>query len=117
MLCSFDTSAVLSLKICFLSFTDRSSLSQPHVYHTHTDRKDVTLSDMLQFQTGASKLPVCGLSTMVFAVHFSEEDRYPCVSTCTNTITFTRNWGMLHFEEFQNKMDSSIKNAQGFGRL
>ncbi len=85
--------------------------------HTCTDREDVSLSDILQFQTGASRLPVCGLSTIVFRVLFSERDSYPYVSTCSNTITFSRNWGMLSFEEFKIKMDSSIKNSHGFGRV
>ena len=82
----------------------------------HTERQDVTLGDILEFLSGARKLPATGFPKNP-SVHFCSGDRLPKASTCDVSITFSRGMGLLQYEQFKEKMDLCILGSYGFGSV
>ncbi len=85
-----------------------------NIMHYHTDRKDVTLSHILQFFSGSSKIPAAGFNRLP-KICFSDDDRLPWTSTCDLSITFPRAMGLLSEEDFRQKLDMCILGSFGFG--
>ena len=98
--------------------------------HTHTlisivlicpcfyilDERPVSLSYILQFFSGASKLPAAGFDETP-KISFTSQERLPYASTCALTITFPRSIGLISYDEFQEKMDFCILGSFGFGSV
>ena len=94
-----------------------------HVHYTqymtccvYAGREDITLGNILEFISGASKLPATGFPKNP-AIFFCNEDRLPRASTCDISITFSRKLGILQYEEFKEKMDFCILGSYGFGSV
>ncbi len=77
--------------------------------------KPVSLSDVLNFVSGASKLPAAGFENTP-KIQFTDENCLPYSSTCAITITLPRPYAHLSFEEFKEKVDMAIRNTCGFGK-
>ena len=84
--------------------------------HYFVDRKDVTLSSILQFFSGSAKIPAAGFYE-VPKIYFTNVARLPWASTCDLSITFPRSMGLLTEEEFRQKMDMCILGSFGFGTV
>ena len=82
----------------------------------HADGKTITLSNILEFLSGSSRLPAAGFSKAP-SIHFCDDDHLPKASTCDVSITFSRNMGLLQYEQFQEKMDFYILGSHGFGAV
>ena len=93
--------------LCFIL-----TLSTYHIL----EREDITLGDILEFLSGASKLPAVGFSKDP-SVHFCNEDQLPKASTCDVSITFSRGMGLLQYEQFKERMDLCILGSYGFGTI
>ena len=79
----------------------------------------VELSDILQFLTGAKKIPASGFGTTL-KVYFTQEIMLPKVSTCDCSITFSRSWGTMDEEDeedFKRKMSECVLCAAGYGQV
>lgn len=76
--------------------------------------EDVSITDILHFVSGATKLPATGFTTMP-SIHFSDVDAFPFSSTCDVSITIPRSFGLLSYAEFKSRMDMSILDSFGFG--
>jgi hypothetical protein len=76
----------------------------------------VYLPDLLQFFTGARKIPATGFDTTL-KIKFSNEFMLPKASTCDCSITFSRSWGLLMDDEFQQKMSDCILGSVGYGQV
>lgn len=76
----------------------------------------MTLGNILQFFTGASKVPGAGLDETP-KISFTSLERLPQASTCSLNIEFPRSMGYLQYEEFEAKMDLSILGSYGFGTV
>ena len=74
------------------------------------------LQNILQFFSGASRLPATGLDYTP-KIYFTNEDRLPHASTCALSITFPRSLGLLSYEDFQDKMDTYVLRFHGFGNV
>jgi hypothetical protein len=100
-----------------VDFTSLSlSLPLPPSLPPYTERQDITLGDILEFLSGASKLPATGFPKNP-SVYFCSEDRLPKASTCDVSITFSRGMGLLQYEQFKEKMDLCILGSYGFGSV
>ena len=66
-----------------------------------------SLADILQFLTGANKLPATGLDKTPI-IKFS---CLPLASSCELSITFSRAWGVLQYKKFVEKMEYAILNS------
>ena len=74
----------------------------------------ISLSDVLHFLSGSTKLPAAGFDRTP-SIHFTDDERLPQTSTCDLSITFPRSYSKLSVEGFKNKMDMAIRNSFGFG--
>ncbi len=74
----------------------------------------VSVSDVIHFMSGSSKLPAAGFDSNP-SIHFTDELCLPKASTCDISITFPRSYGLLSYEEFKEKMDMCICDSFGFG--
>ena len=75
-----------------------------------------SLPDILQFLTGANKLPATGLDKTP-TIKFTDESCFPVASSCALSITFSRAWGSLQYDAFVEKMNYAILNSWGFGSV
>ena len=76
------------------------------------------LEDILKFLSGSSKIPATGFDATPRINFVSEQgSRLPSVSTCSLTITFPRQIGLLTYESFEELMDLSILGSFGFGTV
>lgn len=80
------------------------------------DGRNVSLENILQFFSGASKLPATGLDGNPI-ISFTSQDCLPYVSTCGLCIFFPRSIGCLSYDDFQDKMDLCILGSFGFGTV
>ena len=80
------------------------------------DERPVSLGNILQFFSGANKLPATGFDT-VPKIYFTNDECLPCASTCALSITFPRSLGLLSYDDFQEKMDMCILGSFGFGSV
>ena len=76
----------------------------------------VCLADLLQFFTGARKIPAAGFDTEL-KIKFSNDVMLPKASTCDCSITFSRSWGLLNEDEFKKKMTDCILGSVGYGQV
>ncbi len=67
-------------------------------------KRCVSIGEIAQFFSGASKVPSTGFETTP-KLDFTDEDRLPFASTCDVRITFPRSLGHLSYEQFEKKMD------------
>ena len=67
----------------------------------------VELGDVLQFLTGAKRIPASGFGTAL-KVKFTNEVKLPVVSTCDCSITFSRSWGTMDENKFKNRLSECI---------
>ena len=77
-------------------------------------RDDVSLGDVLHFFSGCDKLPSTGF-TVTPSIKFTNMDMLPRSSTCDLSIMFPRSFGLLSYNEFQEKMDMCVQESFGFG--
>lgn len=84
-------------------------------YVTECVGEPVSVSDLLSFMSGASKLPAAGFDKTP-SIHFMDDNGFPRASTCDLSISFPRDYGLLSCEDFKTKMDMAITNSFGFGR-
>ena len=82
----------------------------------HSDGRCVSLENILQFFSGASKLPATGFDETP-KNSFTSEDVLPYTSTCALKITFPRSLGVLSYDDFESKIDSCICSSFGFGAI
>ena len=83
---------------------------------THTGNGPVKLGDILEFVSGASKIPPSGFPKNP-SIKFCDDDRLPKASTCDVSITFPRKLGLLQFDQFKEMLDLSILGSCGFGNV
>lgn len=75
------------------------------------------LGDVLQFLTGARKIPASGFGTTL-KIDFTNTIRLPTASTCDCSITFSRSWGIMDEDSFKKKMSECILNsAASYGQV
>lgn len=74
------------------------------------------LGNILQFFTGASKIPGAGFEETP-KISFTSRECLPQASTCALTIVFPRSMGCLEYEAFEAKMDMVILDSYGFGTV
>ena len=74
------------------------------------------VGDVLQFLSGAARLPSTGFETNP-KIRFCDEDCLPRVSTCDISITFSRKMGQLSYNQFKQRMDMCIRECFGFGSV
>ena len=74
----------------------------------------MTLCDILQFMSGASKMPGAGFECTP-SLHFTDAMRLPSSSTCDLSITFSRSYSQLNYDDFKTKMYETIFGSCGFG--
>ncbi|XP_052081183.1 G2/M phase-specific E3 ubiquitin-protein ligase-like [Mytilus californianus] len=79
----------------------------------YTDGR-VTIEDVLKFVTGCSNVPPGGFDAR-FILGFTEEKRYPSVSTCTFEVTLPLN--LTEFKMFKDVMIEAIVSGPGFGQV
>ena len=87
-----------------------------HMIFDTTEREDVTLGDVLQFLSGASKIPAMGFDTTP-KIRFTNEKCLPRVSICDLCITFPREMGLVNYADFKERMDLCILGSFGFGSV
>ena len=80
----------------------------------HEATSQVSLSDVLYFMTGSSRIPAAGFNE-VPSIIFVNDNCLPVASTCDLSITFSRKYGFLTYEQFREKLDFSIENSPGYG--
>lgn len=85
-----------------------------YIHHLPAGQRCVTLGGVLQFFSGANKMPSTGFECTP-KICFTDEDRLPFSSTCDLRITFPRSLAYLSYEEFKKKMDFCISCSCGFG--
>ena len=86
-----------------------------HWFSIHPlDGRRVSLGNILQFFSGANKLPATGFDESP-KIAFTSENRIPSTSTCALKITFPRSLALLTYTEFEEKMDFCILDSFGFG--
>jgi len=78
-------------------------------------RQEVTVGDIMKFISGSEKIPATGFDNTPL-IKFTDIYRLPTASTCDLSITFSRAWSMLSYDEFKDKMDDSIHNSHGYGK-
>lgn len=83
-------------------------------YVTECDGVPVSVSDIIHFMSGSSRLPAAGFNNTP-SIHFMDDTCLPKASTCDISITFPRSYGFLSYEEFKEKMDMCICDSFGFG--
>ena len=76
----------------------------------------VKLGDILEFVSGASKIPPSGFPRNP-SIRFCDDDRLATASTCDVSITFPRKLGWLQFDQFKETMDLCILGSCGFGNV
>ena len=76
----------------------------------------VKISDITEFVSGASKMPASGFDRTP-SVCFTDSEMLPTSSTCALTITFPRQYGLLTYEYFKEKLNLCIRNSFGFGSI
>jgi hypothetical protein len=76
----------------------------------------VTLQNILQFFTGASRVPGTGFDETP-KISFMSKECFPEGSTCSLTIKFPLSMGCLGYEDFEAKMDYAILGSYGFGTV
>jgi len=76
----------------------------------------VTLLDLLQFITGADRLPPLGFHKSISVVFYdmTAQRHYPSVSTCDLSIQLPR--GFQCPDEFQCLLEEAVLGAHGFGK-
>jgi len=76
----------------------------------------VTLRDLLQFITGADKLPPLGFPKAITIRFYdmSSQRHYPTVSTCDLSIQLPR--GFQIPDTFQCLLEEAVLGAHGFGK-
>lgn len=75
----------------------------------------VSIADILNFVSGASRLPATGFDKTP-SVYFTDDCCLPKASTCDLSITFSRSLiGLLSTEQFKERMDMAISNTFDFG--
>ena len=62
----------------------------------------MTLSNILQFFSGSSKIPAAGFDGF-HKIYFTDDDVLPWASTCDLSITFPRTMGLLTEDEFRRR--------------
>ena len=90
--------------------------SQSSLLLAPTGRQGVTLVDILQFFSGAGKIPAIGFYSTP-RLSFTAEECLPRVSTCDLSITFPRSMGLLSFKTFADTMSMCIQGSFGFGTV
>ncbi len=83
-------------------------------YVAECDGTPVSVSDIIHFMSGSSKLPAAGFNCIP-SIRFTDEPCLPKASTCDISITFPRSYGLLSYEEFKEKIDMCICDSFGFG--
>jgi len=76
----------------------------------------VALSDILQFMSGASRMPAAGFDCIP-SLHFTDAMRLPSSSTCDLSITFPRSYSLLAYDDFKMKMHDAVFGSCGFGAV
>lgn len=76
----------------------------------------VTVKEILKFFSGSSKMPAVGLDGTP-KIRFCDEDRLPSVSTCDLSVVFSRQMGLIQYEDFKTKMTECILGSYGFGAV
>lgn len=66
------------------------------------------------FITGTDQPPPCGFCKIP-RMKFVEEERFPESSTCSLSLTISRNY--TDYPKFQDRMDFAILNGYGFGKI
>ena len=83
-----------------------------------TDKDDddlnISLSDILHFMTGSSRIPPAG-SHEIPSILFTDDNCLPVASTCDLSLTLSRKYGLLTYEQFKDKMTFAIQNSFGYG--
>lgn len=75
----------------------------------------VSLGDILQFVSGSNKLPAAGFSTTP-SICFTDEECFPRASTCDVSITFPTSLALMTYEEFKDRLNTSVCGSFGFGQ-
>ncbi len=78
--------------------------------------RSVTTAEIVQFLSGATRIPAIGFDTTP-KVRFTDEECLPRVSTCDVAITFPRSMGLMRFDKFCEILDMCIKGSFGFGSV
>ncbi len=81
-----------------------------------TGREGVTIADILQFYSGADKIPAIGFDATP-KIGFTSDECLPRVSTCDLSITFPRSMGLLSFDKFAETMDLCFKVPLALGQF
>ena len=76
----------------------------------------MSLESILQFFSGASKLPATGFDETP-KITFTSENVLPYTSTYALKVTFPRSLGLLSYDDFESKMDLCIRGSFGFGAI
>ena len=76
----------------------------------------VTLLDIWKFFSGANKIPGTGFENAP-SIKFTDENMLPKVSTCAHCITFSRQFGLISYDNFKYKMKECILGSFGFGQV
>lgn len=63
-----------------------------------------SLSDVLQFLTGAKRIPAVGFEKEL-TIAFTDNVMLPVASTCALSITFPRSFSKMSYKEFKDMMD------------
>ena len=74
------------------------------------------LADVLQFFTGARKIPATGFDNTL-KVFFTDANMLPTASTCQCSITFSRDWGKMSDGDFKIKLSECILCSVGYGQV
>ncbi|XP_063416353.1 uncharacterized protein LOC134697996 [Mytilus trossulus] len=74
----------------------------------------VKVDDVLRFMTGCSSVPPGGFDAR-FSIGFTEERKYPTVSTCTFEVVLPLH--LKNYNTFKDIMIESIVSGPGFGQI
>ena len=100
-----ETFLIVCLRLLYLFLSEgKSTYANGHV----------TLEDVLKFLSGCSIIPPGGFDSDL-TLNFTEESRYPSVSTCTFTLTLPLNLNV--YQRFKEILIESIISGPGFGNV
>jgi len=76
----------------------------------------VSLTDLLQFITGAHRIPPLGFTSQITIDFYTMQSarHYPTVSTCDMRLWLPR--GVNNVEDLQELMEEAVVCAHGFGK-
>lgn len=75
----------------------------------------MSLFDLLQFITCTRRVPAVGFDNLL-SILFTDRDRLPDISSCVLSITFSRSYHKMNYDEFKEMMDASVLDSCGFGQ-